>query len=243
MVRFILLLCLAIYTQAQNNDSYCRQNSQHTMCQYQGPAPSCFAKSVFRGLSTNTRKAVLDRHNELRSQVALGNQPGQPAAADMNRLVWNTELANIAQRWADQCLSGHPRYNNQLDGTYVGQNFGYSGDSRKRNEDQLTDVAIERVDNWFNEVKKWNPDNISNYRSDGHGQKTGHYTQIVWANTKEIGCGSVYYKEGIFWKYNLVYNYAVGGNIIGASVYKIGQACSGCGDRGCQNGLCCQQIK
>ena len=23
---------------------------------------------------------------------------------------------------------------------------------------------------------------------------TGHYTQVVWANTEELGCGMVYYK-------------------------------------------------
>ena len=23
---------------------------------------------------------------------------------------------------------------------------------------------------------------------------TGHYTQMVWANTEELGCGMVYYK-------------------------------------------------
>jgi len=286
MVRFILLVCLAIYAQAnflrvphlpihlpvahrapygqqlyvpppaprgpyglppptsplpvhpfragyQDNGGYCRQSPQHTMCLFPGPAPFC--RPVSRGLSPNTLNAVLDRHNQLRAQVAQGNQPGQPPAANMNQLVWNTELADIAQRWADQCNFGHDDNRNKLDGTQVGQNVAFSGNSRQQNEDELTNVAIGQVDNWFNEVSMFNPNSISNYMFDF---STGHYSQMVWADTTELGCGSVYYQEGGFWRYYLVCNYAVAGNFQGMAVYQIGEACSGCGGRGCQNGLC-----
>lgn len=37
----------------------------------------------------------------------LGNQAGQPSATNMRKLVYNSELAEIAQRWADQCTFAH----------------------------------------------------------------------------------------------------------------------------------------
>ena len=35
---------------------------------------------------------------------------------------------------------------------------------------------------------------------------TGHYTQVVWADTEELGCGMVYSKVGIFDVWDLVFN-------------------------------------
>ena len=42
-----------------------------------------------------------------RQMIALGQVPGQPAATNMKEMVWDEELAVIAQRWADQCMPGH----------------------------------------------------------------------------------------------------------------------------------------
>merc|ERR1712083_1281773 len=52
-----------------------------------------------------------------------GQQAGQPAAANMNQVVWNKELATIAQRWADQCVWDHDKFRGKMDGTQVGQNM------------------------------------------------------------------------------------------------------------------------
>lgn len=44
--------------------------------------------------------------------MALGKEkrglPGpQPSAANMNALIWDDNLAEVAQRWADQCTFQH----------------------------------------------------------------------------------------------------------------------------------------
>ena len=49
----------------------------------------------------------MDRHNEIRREVAKGQKSGEGEAANMRKLVWNNELETIAQRWADQCNYGH----------------------------------------------------------------------------------------------------------------------------------------
>jgi len=70
---------------------------------------------------------------------------------------------------------------------------------------------------------------------------TGHYTQVVWANTYKVGCGFTAYEGSDGW-YNKYYvcNYGPGGNIIGGSMYEEGDPCTKCpGENSqCNNGLC-----
>lgn len=58
---------------------------------------------------------------------------------------------------------------------------------------------------------------------------------MVWANTRLIGCGHAEFQEhptiefeASHFIHRLVCIYAPTGNIIGASVYKKGEPCSGC---------------
>ncbi|PSN37306.1 Venom allergen 3 [Blattella germanica] len=71
-------------------------------------------------------------------------------------------------------------------------------------------------------------------------EHTGHYTQVVWADTKYVGCGFIAYKKTDDWytKY-YVCNYGPGGNIEGGTMYKTGAACSACsGSCETSTGLC-----
>ena len=50
------------------------------------------------------KDTILDKHNELRSLVANGEEERgvdgvQPKAANMREMVWNDELAVVAQRY------------------------------------------------------------------------------------------------------------------------------------------------
>ena len=50
------------------------------------------------------KDAIVDKHNELRSKVANGQETRgangrQPKAANMRKLIWNDEIAEIAQRY------------------------------------------------------------------------------------------------------------------------------------------------
>lgn len=57
-------------------------------------------------------------------------------------------------------------------------------------------------------------------------EHTGHYTQMVWAETTLIGCGrsKVNADTLIF-----ICNYGRAGNTLGMSVYKFGSSASDCG--------------
>merc|ERR1711962_659107 len=119
----------------------------------------------------------------------------------MRRLVWNHELETGAQRWADQCIFGH---------------------------DKTVMAGIGKaVKSWFDEVTNpgFSAENISPYIFTGG---TGHYTQVVWAETTQVGCGWSYFRDAGYVKNLLICNYAKGGNYPGADMYKPGSPCSNC---------------
>nr|CAD7596365.1 unnamed protein product [Timema genevievae] len=71
--------------------------------------------------------------------------------------------------------------------------------------------------------------------------KTGHYTQVVWANTYQVGCGYIKYKVGSTTYSYVVCDYGPSGNYLGQELYKTGAACSQCGTMVCDTtypGLC-----
>ena len=210
------------------------------MCKFQGISDKC-GKIIHTGLAEELHRAYVVEHNKLRSKIAQGRIPGQPPAANMRQLLWNTELENIAQRWAEQCkyATKHDANRNKLDNTLVGQcNWGWISITNESAK-EVQKIALRAAKDWFNGVKVFKPENIEPYKYQ-HG--TGHYSQVVWADTSEIGCGFAYFheKDKDFTNYTLVCNYAIGGNVIGGSMYIQGDTCSKC-PKGtiCNiNGLC-----
>jgi len=225
------------------NAEFCAVDSDHTMCKYAGPSDTCSAQTIFRELSADAKQAILDKHNELRRKVAKGEEtdgaPGpQPAAANMRKLVWNTELEAVAQRWADQCQFGHDSSRNKLDGTAVGQNAYWGGSSVESDESTVQAGMTDAAQAWYDEVSDpgFDSGSISPYV---FSSGTGHYTQVVWADTEELGCGMVYYKGSSWYETLIVCNYAISGNWMGGEMYKSGDACSNCPDGyTCDDGLC-----
>ncbi|EFN78503.1 Venom allergen 5 [Harpegnathos saltator] len=64
------------------------------------------------GISCEEKQIILDEHNRLRQLVALGQIHGQPSAENMMEMIWDDELAAIAQRWADRCAETHDSLRN-----------------------------------------------------------------------------------------------------------------------------------
>jgi hypothetical protein len=171
-------------------------------------------------LTPDQQLQLLDHHNQLRSEVALGQLAGQPAAANMARLVWDPNIAQTAQNWANQCNFSH----NPNRG-FTGENL-FLGPSTPLNEG---------VDLWFGENTSYTFGPFSN---DNLGT-AGHYTQVVWAATTSIGCGAAVCPSlgGAFF---LVCDYAPPGNFIGQTPYMTGTSCTQCpaGLGRCTQGLC-----
>jgi len=210
------------------NDRFCAVHRRHTMCYYPGIGSKCLADPNFeKGFNDNGRQLILDMHNQLRSRVAKGEEPGQPKAADMLALVWNYELEAVAQRWADQCTFGHDSNRDKLDGTSVGQNAYMSMSSQVSTAEEVMATVDNAVTAWYNEVTNpgFDPADIQPFK---FGYGTGHYTQVVWAETSEVGCGWAYFSEGGWQRSLVVCNYAKAGNYIGQTMYQVGEPCSQC---------------
>lgn len=145
---------------------------------------------------------ALAAHNLVRSQVAQpANYPGAWSA--LPAMIWSDEVAASAQAWADSLTA--PNLNCRLmheNGGTLGENIagGYLGYSPKRAVD---DWAVEKQDYAFNPVYE-------------HNNAWGHYTQIVWRSSTELGCGMAFCNNGTN---VIVCRYRPAGNVRGAQPY------------------------
>ncbi|KAL2868750.1 putative extracellular SCP domain protein Pry1 [Aspergillus lucknowensis] len=90
------------------------------------------------------------------------------AAHYASALTWNEALASYAQNWASTCVWEHSH------GPY-GENlaYGYSN-------------ATSAVRAWGEESRMYDFE-----RPTGFTEETGHFTQLVWKATMEMGCAAV----------------------------------------------------
>uniref|UniRef100_A0A7N6A8F1 SCP domain-containing protein n=1 Tax=Anabas testudineus TaxID=64144 RepID=A0A7N6A8F1_ANATE len=107
------------------------------------------------------QQEFLKTHNDYRAKH------GTPA------LELNSELTAAAQTWADHLLAtGTLEHSDTKDG----ENVFTSWSSAPL---KLT----EAVDSWYEEIKDYN------WNSSGFRGNTGHFTQVVWKDSKELGVG------------------------------------------------------
>uniref|UniRef100_A0A293N5X7 Venom allergen 5 n=1 Tax=Ornithodoros erraticus TaxID=265619 RepID=A0A293N5X7_ORNER len=197
----------------------------HTACK---PPPSSCNK-IDSGVSAGDKKVILETHNRLRSQIASGKVPGYPPATNMYQLEWDNELADVAQAHADQCKFKHDNSGERFTTTFsaVGQNLATTGTTDPSATEDWSTV----IQGWFDEYKLVSASVIRRFSSGRHG----HFTQVVWAKTKYIGCGLLKYKKGAFVSWLYTCNYGPAGNYLGDPVYDDnGATCSKCpGDAPC----------
>jgi len=82
-------------------------------------------------------------------------------------VTWSATVAASAQAWADTCPSTHS-------GSGYGENIAWA----------TTDIGESAVVQlWYDE------ESLYDYSNPGFSSDTGHFTQVVWKGTMEIGCG------------------------------------------------------
>jgi uncharacterized protein YkwD len=111
-------------------------------------------------------------------------------------LAWSTEVAAVAQRYADQLRAGGCNLNHSS-GPYGENLFGASPAGG------ATTAAV--VESWYGEVAQYN------FARPGFGMDTGHFTQVVWRGTTRLGCGVARCADSEVW----VCNYDGPGNVEG----------------------------
>gem|GEM_PF-1207103 len=104
-------------------------------------------------------------HNEVRA--AANPAPAVPLVP----LVWDAAIFAVAQSWADGCHFMHSQ-------SQYGENiYARTGNSVITSKDV--------VNSWASESPNYSYAN----NTCAANQQCGHYTQIVWAGSKKLGCG------------------------------------------------------
>jgi pathogenesis-related protein 1 len=116
-------------------------------------------------------------------------------------LSWSPKLASFAQDWANTLVSRnefkHRANNNYGENLAAAQGKSFSPKSV--------------VEYWGEEVRDYN----YNTNSCKPGEMCGHYTQLVWQKTKEVGCAKAKSGNKEVW----VCNYNPPGNYVGQKPY------------------------
>lgn len=144
-------------------------------------------------------QGITTLHNQARAAVIP-----KPATA-IPALTWNTTVAAAAQKVANTCVFKHS-------GNGYGENIYAAAGSIP------TPTQV---------VKSWTSESV-NYtystNSCASGKVCGHYTQVVWRGSKQLGCAQrtcttnspfTGFPTWYFW----VCNYSPAGNIIGQKPY------------------------
>ena len=120
-------------------------------------------------------------------------------------LFWDFQLEKYAQWWASQRKADCKLQHSFPEGDFkLGENIYWGSGSTWRPSDA--------VSAWSEEEKYY--DYATN--SCLEGQMCGHYTQIVWKNTRKIGCARVVCDNGDVF---MTCNYDPPGNYIGERPY------------------------
>ena len=132
---------------------------------------------------------VLNAHNRYRAEVGVAP------------LRWSTSLAASAQQWAN-----HLAATGQFKHSRSGENLAKASGGRS---------ATYLVDMWGREKQYFVHGTFPNVSKSGSWEKVGHYTQMVWRNTTEVGCGLAKGHGGDV----LVCHYNPAGNVRGQLVF------------------------
>ena len=165
---------------------------------------------------------MLSDHNRYRAAAK--------ACPPLKPLVWDENLAKVAQDYADTCNYRHnDAATRQVNITAGGKGFWWVGENL-----YITATTIQRIGTYVGHITRlWHDEiNLYDIRSNqcALGQACGHYTQVVWDQTTSLGCGGKVCLNGITkndpWQsrypttFIVVCNYGPGGNINGRKPFQ-----------------------
>lgn len=112
---------------------------------------------------------------------------------DTGNLTWNNTLAEYAEAYvaAYDCASGELHHS----GGDYGENIA------------IGHSVLGAVDGWYNEIKDYD------YSHPNFTEAAGHFTQVVWKDSKQVGCAIRYCNS--YWGNLIVCEYDPSGNYLG----------------------------
>lgn len=147
------------------------------------------ASTTGAALHADTIRELLKSHNDVR------------AHRQIPPLQWSPRLADEAHAWAERLSAMGALQHDRS--RRIGQNLFVSYNEAKR--------PSFVVGKWAEESQFYDE---RRFRC-AAGEVCGHFTQIIWRSTKQLGCGVADGKNGEFW----VCFYSPPGNIVGEKPY------------------------
>jgi uncharacterized protein YkwD len=174
MIGAILeLICLALVLSfalpIHASESILRSAQRNTeIAQSTGNRSHADRQSIGSDLSSQEVRQLVDLHNRIRADVGVGP------------VSWSNKLATYAQQWADRlastgCELEHRPPSGEWKQVY-GENL-FMGTAGRYG-------VVDAVKSWESEKQHYRgqPLGLSN------SADIGHYTQMVWRHSKQIGC-------------------------------------------------------
>lgn len=126
------------------------------------------------GLTPEQQREIVEAHNRWRAQV------------NVSGLNWSEDLAQTAQAWADRLRLDNGCGMRHSERTDRGENLFWASAVRwSDGRREVKEVTPSRVtDAWGAEKVDYNPAR----NGCRFGRRCGHYTQVVWRATTELGC-------------------------------------------------------
>lgn len=162
-----------------------RQVAERYFCR--GPAKTWGVGSDSGGYVYQGNRSKRDDAGKCQATGEVGKLVGLTAAHNQARadvgvaaLQWSPELAAYAQAWANQLAANNCTLAHRTGDSY-GENLFWKSHGA---------TSSEVVAQWAAEKATY--DHPSNSCS---GTTCGHYTQIVWSSTTELGCGMAARRE------------------------------------------------
>jgi Cysteine-rich secretory protein family len=173
------------------------------------PAPERSDAEPERVVERRTSNAPAPRGAALLEGAMLAGHNDARGALGLAPLRWNSALAAAARSYAEELArtgrfahSPQPRGNPpQGENLWTGTRGAYS--------------YSEMVGHWVGERRFYRPLLVPNSSTSGTFGDVGHYTQIVWRGTQEVGCADAHNRGDDY----LVCRYLPAGNIVGQTPY------------------------
>ncbi|MDB9436159.1 CAP family protein [Dolichospermum lemmermannii CS-548] len=175
-----------------------------------GIAPSQFA-SIIPMISEPVLAQTTTELNAFRSS-ALSKHNSYRATHSSPNMTISSSANNTAQGWAQYlATNGLFQHSGATQRNNAGENLHVSYTTAP--SINYTTLANTAVQSWYNEVSAYN------YNSPGFSSATGHFTQVVWKSSTQLGCGTAKGTKTLNGtKYNAFYvvcHYLPAGNVQG----------------------------
>jgi hypothetical protein len=119
-------------------------------------------------------------------------------------LTWSYQLAQEAQSWAERLAHDDRMYHSDRETRRgAGENLWY-GSAGYYSADDM-------VGGFLNERTMYRPGTFPQVSTTGRWEDVGHYTQVIWPGTQQVGCAVAHNKAHDF----LVCRYWPAGNVFG----------------------------